>query len=54
MDLRAKIGYKLKRLRLEADISQEKLAEYLGVHIPVSYTHLRARDTERSRMPSSA
>lgn len=33
MDLRAKIGYKLKQLRLEADISQEKLAEYLGVHI---------------------
>lgn len=33
MDLRAKIGNKLKLLRLNADISQEKLAEYLGVHI---------------------
>ena len=29
MDLRAKIGYKLKQLRLEADISQEKLAVHI-------------------------
>lgn len=33
MDLRAKIGYKLKQLRTDKEISQEKLAEYLGVHI---------------------
>lgn len=33
MDLKAKIGQKLKYLRTSADLSQEKLAEYLGVHI---------------------
>lgn len=33
MDLRAKIGYKLKQLRLDANLSQEKLAELLDVHI---------------------
>ena len=33
MDLKAKIGQKLKYLRTSANLSQERLAEYLGVHI---------------------
>lgn len=33
MDLKTNIGYKLKMLRMDANLSQEKLAEYLGVHI---------------------
>ena len=33
MDLRANIGNKLKQLRLKENLSQEKLAELLGVHI---------------------
>ena len=33
MDIRAGIGQKLKHLRLNAGLSQEKLAEFLDVHI---------------------
>ncbi len=33
MDIKVCIGQKLKKLRLEANLSQEKLAELLGVHI---------------------
>ena len=33
MDIRAGIGQKLKDLRLNAGLSQEKLAEFLDVHI---------------------
>ena len=33
MDLKSQIGQKLKALRLSANLSQEKLAEHLDVHI---------------------